>query len=65
MDDDMSISKAEFLADFFCSPLAKEVYKGLSTISSNDEIVISLVNFANKLWEEIESNINNDNDTDY
>lgn len=63
MDDDMNINKAEFLADFFCSPLAKEVYKGLANVSNNDEIVISLVNFANKLWEEIESNI--DNDTDY
>ena len=64
MDDDISINKAEFLADFFCSPLAKEVYKGLTTVSNNDEIVQSLINFANKLWNEIESNIERD-DTDY
>ena len=64
MDEDMSISKVEFLADFFCSPLAKEVYKGLTTISSNDEIVDSLISFANKLWAEIESNMNED-ETDY
>ena len=63
MDDDMSVSKVEFLADFFCSPLAKEVYKGLSGVSNNDDVIDSLINFANKLWEEIESNI--ENDTDY
>ena len=64
MDDDISINKAEFLADFFCSPLAKEVYKGLITFSNNDEVVDSIVSFANKLWAEIESNIDTD-DTDY
>lgn len=64
MDEDMSINKAEFLADFFCSPLAKEVYKGLTTVSNNDEIVESIISFANKLWDEIESNIEED-ETDY
>jgi hypothetical protein len=63
MDDDQ-ISKAEFLADFFCSPLAKEVYKGLNSLSNNDEIAQSLVSFANKLWDEIKASMDED-DTDY
>jgi hypothetical protein len=52
MDDD-KISKAEFLADFFCSSLAKEVYKSLSDVSNN----------ADKLWQEI--NECQEDDTDY
>jgi len=63
MDDDQ-ISKAEFLADFFCSPLAKEVYKGLNSLSNNDEIAQSLISFANKLWDEIKVSLDED-DTDY
>jgi hypothetical protein len=63
MDDDQ-ISKAEFFADFFCSPLAKEVYKGLNLLSNNDEIAQSLVSFANKLWDEIKAATDED-DTDY
>lgn len=62
MDDD-KISKAEFLADFFCSSLAKEVYKSLSDVSNNNEVVRSLVNFADKLWQEI--NECQEDDTDY
>ena len=63
MDDDQ-ISKAEFLADFFCSPLAKEVYKGLNSLSNNDEIAQSLISFADKLWDEIKASMDED-DTDY
>jgi hypothetical protein len=65
MDEDQ-LSKAEFLADFFCSNLAKEVYKSLSNVSSNDEIAESLVNFANKLWNEIKEAMEEDgDDADY
>lgn len=65
MDEDQ-LSKAEFLADFFCSNLAKEVYKSLSNVSSNDEITESLVNFANKLWNEIKEAMEEDgDDADY
>lgn len=63
MDEDQ-LSRAEFLADFFCSSLAREVYKGLSHISNNEEITISLVNFANRLWDEIKEAMRED-DTDY
>lgn len=68
MDDDMNISKAEFLADFFCSNLAKEVYKSAQGLESNTEVVESLVHFANLLWDEIEEAIkqqSDDDDTDY
>ena len=60
------VSKAEFYADFFCSPLGKEVYKSLSHLDNYEEVVKSLANFADKLWDEIEQvQEESGDDTDY
>lgn len=57
------LTKSEFLADFFCSSLAREVFKSLNDVSSENEVVSSLIRFANKLWIEIENA--QANETDY
>lgn len=60
MDDDSVIHKAEFLAEFFCSPLAVEVYKD----SGGDTKVEDLNSFANALWDLVSSAIEEDNESD-
>ena len=58
MDD---FNKATFYADFFCSELAVEVYKN-AVINK----VSYLVNFADRLWQEIKQAQNDtENGTDY
>lgn len=60
------LTKAEFLADFFCSNLAKEVYKSLSHLDNYDDVVSSLTHFGEKLWFQIEQNQEESgDDTDY
>lgn len=54
------LTKAEFLADFFCSPLAKEVYKSLPHLDNFKDVVSSLSSFAEKLWNEINVAIEED-----
>ena len=54
--DDESINKAEFLAEFFFSPLAAEVYK---EATDKDKEVIE---FANLLWVEVSNAIEQDDD---
>ena len=60
MDEDSVIHKAEFLAEFFCSPLAVEVYKD----SSEDSKVEDLGVFADALWELVNSAIEEDKESD-
>lgn len=60
------LTKAEFLADFFCSNLAKEVYKSLGHLTDYQDVVSSLAHFAEKLWFEIEqAQKESEDDTDY
>jgi len=60
------VSKAEFYADFFCSPLGKEVYKSLSHLDNYDDVVSCMTHFAEKLWFQIEqSQKESDDGTDY
>ena len=48
------LSKASFLADFFCSELAVEVYKNAVREVTTVDRVTYITNFGDKLWEEIE-----------
>ena len=59
------LSKASFLADFFCSELAVEVYKNAVREVTTIDRVTYITNFADKLWEEIEKCIEDDENTDY
>ena len=56
MDD---LNKATFYADFFCSELAVEVYKNAVREVTSIDRVSYLVAFCEKLWQEIENNIDN------
>lgn len=63
MDD---FNKATFYADFFCSELAVEVYKNAIREVNTVDRVSYLVNFANRLWDEIKSaSESEDSETDY
>ena len=53
MDEDRVIHKAEFIAEFFCSPLAVEVYKEAAEEFKVDE----LHKFVDALWAIVESAI--------
>ncbi len=62
MDD---FNKATFYADFFCSELAVEVYKNAVREAVIDKVSY-LVNFTDRLWDEIKSvSENEDTETDY
>lgn len=58
------LNKASFLADFFCSELAVEVYKNSVREVTAPDRVNYLVNFAESLWKEISESIE-DSDGDY
>lgn len=58
------LQKASFYADFFCSELAVEVYKNaVREVNPNDRAAY-LVNFAEKLWEEIKNSMEDDQSYD-
>ena len=59
------LNKASFYADFFCSELAVEVYKNAVREVTTVDRVSYITNFAERLWEEIEKSIEDDNNTDY
>lgn len=60
------LSKASFLADFFCSELAVEVYKNSVREVTTVDRAAYLINFAEHLWEEIEKVAGDeDSETDY
>ena len=58
------LNKASFLADFFCSELAVEVYKNSVREVNVQDRVVYLINFAESLWKEISESIEN-GDNDY
>lgn len=59
------LEKATFYADLFCSELAAEVYKNAVGEAVIDKVSY-LVNFADRLWQEIEQAQNDtENGTDY
>jgi hypothetical protein len=60
MDEDRVIHKAEFIAEFFCSPLAVEVYKEAAEEFKVDE----LHKFVDALWSIVESAIEEDKGSD-
>lgn len=60
MDEDRVIHKAEFLAEFFCSPLAVEVYNDIDLESK----VEGLNEFASALWDVVKSAMDEEEDTD-
>ena len=63
MDEDLS--KSMFLADFFCSELAVEVYKNSVREVTTPDRVTYLVAFADKLWEKIkDAAVENEDGTD-
>jgi len=50
---DEELDKSSFLADFFCSELAVEVYKNsLREVTAPDRVKY-LVSFAQSLWREL------------
>jgi hypothetical protein len=51
------LNKASFLADFFCSELAVEVYKNSVREVNVTDRAVYLINFAERLWQEIKENI--------
>lgn len=59
------LTKASFYADFFCSELAVEVYKNAVREVTTVDRVTYITNFADKLWEEVEKCIEEDDGTDY
>lgn len=59
------LNKAMFYADFFCSELAVEVYKNAVREVTTVDRVSYITNFAQRLWEEIEKSIEDDENTDY
>jgi len=61
---DEELTKAGFLADFFCSELAVEVYKNSVREVTSPDRVTYLIAFAERLWQEVKSNID-DTDADY
>ena len=63
MDED--IDKASFLADFFCSELAVEVYKNSVREVTGPDRVKYLVSFAESLWRELCLAKTDDNTDDY
>jgi hypothetical protein len=50
---DEELDKSSFLADFFCSELAVEVYKNSVREVTAPDRVKYLVNFAESLWREL------------
>jgi hypothetical protein len=50
---DEELDKATFLADFFCSELAVEVYKNSVREVTSPDRVKYLVSFAESLWREL------------
>ena len=50
---DENIDKVSFLADFFCSELAVEVYKNSVRDVTGPDRVKYLVSFAESLWREL------------
>jgi hypothetical protein len=50
---DEELDKATFLADFFCSELAVEVYKNSVREVTSVDRVKYLVSFAESLWREL------------
>jgi hypothetical protein len=58
------LNKASFLADFFCSELAVEVYKNSVREVTSPDRVTYLVSFAESLWKEISESIE-DSDSGY
>jgi hypothetical protein len=50
---DEELDKTSFLADFFCSELAVEVYKNSVREVTSADRVKYLVSFAEALWREI------------
>lgn len=50
---DEELDKSSFLADFFCSELAVEVYKNSVREVTSPDRVKYLVNFAESLWREL------------
>lgn len=56
------LTKAEFMADFFCSELAAEVYKNASREVSPVERAVYLVAFCERLWQEVKNNIDDSGD---
>ena len=50
---DEELSKEMFLADFFCSELAVEVYKNSVREVTSADRVKYLVSFAESLWREL------------
>ena len=60
------LNKSSFLADFFCSELAVEVYKNAVREVTMVDRAAYLTNFAERLWEEIEKAASDeDSETDY
>lgn len=60
------LNKAMFYADFFCSELAVEVYKNAVREVTSVDRVPYLINFADRLWEEVEkAQEDSDDGTDY
>ena len=56
------LNKASFLADFFCSELAVEVYKNsVREVNVNDRAVY-LINFAERLWQEVKDSMSEGDD---
>ena len=58
------LNKASFLADFFCSELAVEVYKNSVREVTAPDRGTYLVSFAESLWKEISESIE-DSDSGY
>jgi len=54
------LNKASFLADFFCSELAVEVYKDSVRGVNVTDRAVYLINFAERLWQEVKESISDD-----
>ena len=58
------LNKASFLADFFCSELAVEVYKNSVREVTGPDRVTYLISFAEALWKEISESMEDEGGTE-
>jgi len=58
------LNKASFLADFFCSELAVEVYKNSVREVNVTDRAVYLISFAERLWQEVKESMGEGDDWD-
>ena len=61
---DEELTRSGFLADFFCSELAVEVYKNSVREVTGPDRVAYLISFAERLWQEVKNSMDDGDNWD-